>query len=789
VRPGATLEDVHEAAVETLVDGLLSLGLLEGSAAQVISDGQYRRFYMHRTSHWLGMDVHDAGDYAVNGRPRPLEAEMVLTVEPGLYFAADLEGVPDAYRGIGVRIEDDVIVTPDGGEILSVGVPRTADGCSLTAAARRRRPSASPARSTSPTRVRTPQPTAPRGAYGRALSLYATDAMSRCAQGTPETNSRRKSPPKIDPAVPSPVFFRSAIGLFIASAYSSTRGSSQTGSPERRATSITSWTSFRSLPITAASPRPSLVTAPVGRQIEDPVRSPGGGSARRVGERVGEDEPPFGVGVEDFDGLAAVGPEHVTRPVGVPTGHVLRGRHVPPHLDRGRDPADRAHRAEDGGPAGHVSLLDLHAAGGLERETTRVEADPLSDERDDRWRGHAARAVDQLDEPRRVAAAAADREDRAHAGAAQLRRAEAAHPERASPAELLGLPSETRRRDLLGGSIREIASEARRLGHGDRMVLGARGVLRCRPADDGHELDSRSGARRLEVVHPVVRQRSALDHGSERAHRVRARRRGDRDGELANALRIRGRDGAACEATPRLRFGKARSISRSDADDRDQIRGKVSVRLVHVHVTFARGVGAARAKLAEETAVGRPIDLGDLPVIARPPFERYCQQPTARQPAAAHPPNSHPDAPLPSRSLTRSARIAVQISKDDGPLARVERSQAASAPQLVHPIHLDAPHRGRHHTGLDRRMAEAALPDVYSGLGRVALGERSRARRRHPERDRHPPSATRARRRLSTAHDPSSLVPVASQPKLQSHRALSVIAFSYGAREPSVTSS
>jgi len=127
VRPGATLEDVHEAAVETLVDGLLSLGLLEGSAAQVISDGQYRRFYMHRTSHWLGMDVHDAGAYAVDGRPRPLEAGMVLTVEPGLYFAADLEGVPDAYRGIGVRIEDDVIVTPDGGEILSVGVPRTAD--------------------------------------------------------------------------------------------------------------------------------------------------------------------------------------------------------------------------------------------------------------------------------------------------------------------------------------------------------------------------------------------------------------------------------------------------------------------------------------------------------------------------------------------------------------------------------------------------------------------------------------------------------------------------------------
>jgi Xaa-Pro aminopeptidase len=127
VRPGATLEEVHEAAVETLVDGLLSLGLLEGTVPQVISDGDYRRFYMHRTSHWLGMDVHDVGAYSVDGRPRVLEPGMILTVEPGLYFALDLEGIPDAYRGIGVRIEDDVLVTPDAGEILSTGVPRSAD--------------------------------------------------------------------------------------------------------------------------------------------------------------------------------------------------------------------------------------------------------------------------------------------------------------------------------------------------------------------------------------------------------------------------------------------------------------------------------------------------------------------------------------------------------------------------------------------------------------------------------------------------------------------------------------
>lgn len=127
VRPGVTLEEVHEAAVHVLVEGLLSLGLVQGSLDQVISDGTYRRYYMHRTSHWLGMDVHDAGAYLVDGRPRLLEPGMILTVEPGLYFAPELEGIPDAYRGIGVRIEDDVLVTPDGFEVLSTGVPRSAD--------------------------------------------------------------------------------------------------------------------------------------------------------------------------------------------------------------------------------------------------------------------------------------------------------------------------------------------------------------------------------------------------------------------------------------------------------------------------------------------------------------------------------------------------------------------------------------------------------------------------------------------------------------------------------------
>lgn len=128
VRPGATVDDVHDRAVEILVDGLLSLGLIEGdNVPTAIQSQDYTKFYMHRTSHWLGMDVHDVGAYNVGGAPRPLEPGMVLTVEPGLYFSPRHEGVPDAYRGIGIRIEDDVLVTESGNEILTSRVPKRAD--------------------------------------------------------------------------------------------------------------------------------------------------------------------------------------------------------------------------------------------------------------------------------------------------------------------------------------------------------------------------------------------------------------------------------------------------------------------------------------------------------------------------------------------------------------------------------------------------------------------------------------------------------------------------------------
>jgi Xaa-Pro aminopeptidase len=125
LRPGATFIEPHDRAVRVLVEGLIRMGLLEGEADKLIEEGEYKKFYMHRTSHWLGMDVHDAGPYKVADEWRRLEPGMVLTVEPGLYIAEDLEGVPPRYRGIGVRIEDDVLVTEGGNEVLSARVPKT----------------------------------------------------------------------------------------------------------------------------------------------------------------------------------------------------------------------------------------------------------------------------------------------------------------------------------------------------------------------------------------------------------------------------------------------------------------------------------------------------------------------------------------------------------------------------------------------------------------------------------------------------------------------------------------
>ena len=127
VRPGATFIDPHNSAVRILTQGLLRLGLLEGDLDQLIKEEKFKKFYMHRTSHWLGMDVHDAGPYKVGDEWRKLEPGMVMTVEPGLYVSMDAEDVDPRYRGIGIRIEDDVLVTPEGNEVLSARVPKTVD--------------------------------------------------------------------------------------------------------------------------------------------------------------------------------------------------------------------------------------------------------------------------------------------------------------------------------------------------------------------------------------------------------------------------------------------------------------------------------------------------------------------------------------------------------------------------------------------------------------------------------------------------------------------------------------
>ncbi len=123
VRPGAGFMAPHEAAVKVLAQGMIDLGLLAGSVDGVIESEAYKRFYMHRTSHWLGMDVHDAGEYKDGGNWRTLAPGMVLTIEPGCYVRP-ADDVPAAFHDIGVRIEDDALVTADGCEILTAAAPK-----------------------------------------------------------------------------------------------------------------------------------------------------------------------------------------------------------------------------------------------------------------------------------------------------------------------------------------------------------------------------------------------------------------------------------------------------------------------------------------------------------------------------------------------------------------------------------------------------------------------------------------------------------------------------------------
>jgi Xaa-Pro aminopeptidase len=124
VRPGSPWDAPHQAALRMLAQGMIDLGLVSGSVDAVLESGSYKRFYMHRTGHWLGLDVHDAGEYKLEGQWRPLAAGNTLTVEPGCYIRPD-DRVPQALWNIGIRIEDDVLVTPQGCEVLTAAAPKT----------------------------------------------------------------------------------------------------------------------------------------------------------------------------------------------------------------------------------------------------------------------------------------------------------------------------------------------------------------------------------------------------------------------------------------------------------------------------------------------------------------------------------------------------------------------------------------------------------------------------------------------------------------------------------------
>lgn len=125
--PGNHWDDPHRAAVRTLTRGLIHLGLLKGQPAKLIKEEAYRRFYMHRTGHWLGLDVHDVGEYKVEDEWRLLEPGMVMTIEPGLYIPAGSKGVAKRWWDIGVRIEDDVLIRKNGNEVLTDAVPKDPD--------------------------------------------------------------------------------------------------------------------------------------------------------------------------------------------------------------------------------------------------------------------------------------------------------------------------------------------------------------------------------------------------------------------------------------------------------------------------------------------------------------------------------------------------------------------------------------------------------------------------------------------------------------------------------------
>jgi Xaa-Pro aminopeptidase len=124
-QPGVTMEELKSHSIRMLTEGMVRLGLLKGETEELIKEEKYKQFYMHGLGHYLGMDVHDVGRYQIDGQSRKLEPGMVITVEPGVYIAPGTKDIPEKYLGIGVRIEDDVLITEGGRNVLSSKVPKT----------------------------------------------------------------------------------------------------------------------------------------------------------------------------------------------------------------------------------------------------------------------------------------------------------------------------------------------------------------------------------------------------------------------------------------------------------------------------------------------------------------------------------------------------------------------------------------------------------------------------------------------------------------------------------------
>lgn len=131
VKPGNHWNQPHEAAIRVITEGLVEIGLLSGDVDTLLEEEAYKKFYMHRTGHWLGLDVHDVGEYKIDGEWRVFEPGMVTTVEPGIYISEEMEDVPAKFRGIGIRIEDDVLVTAEGNEVITATIPKSIEELEL----------------------------------------------------------------------------------------------------------------------------------------------------------------------------------------------------------------------------------------------------------------------------------------------------------------------------------------------------------------------------------------------------------------------------------------------------------------------------------------------------------------------------------------------------------------------------------------------------------------------------------------------------------------------------------